>query len=138
LFIEIKPGICQSLCGKDPIVTQNGMKILVIYKWIKGDSILKMMKDNSGISLQIDLINSFDHIELAQDVANKKIYDTAIELCNEGIEKAKFVSRNKFDKNWLCKAQCGVAEVLLEIGDVESAAEAVRQALTINQGDNSA
>ena len=97
-----------------------------------------MMEDNLGISVQIDLINSFDHIELAQDVANKKICDTAIELCHEGTGKAKFVSSNKFDKNWLCNAHCSVAEVLLEIGDVESAAEAVRQALTINEGDNSA
>ena len=63
---------------------------------------MKMMEDNLGISVQIDPINSFDHVELAQDVADNKMYDTAIELYHEGLEKAKSVSSNKFDMNWLC------------------------------------
>ena len=62
-----------------------------------------MMEDNLGISVQIDPINSFDHVELAQDVADNKMYDTAIELYHEGLEKAKSVSSNKFDMNWVCK-----------------------------------
>ena len=138
LSIEVKPGTCQSLCGKGPIVIQNGIERKTIYKRIKRDSLLKMLKDDLGISVPLDLINSLDLIEQAQEAANAKMYDKAIELYHEGMEKSKSISSNEYDKNWMCKAHLGLAKVLLIIGDAESAADEVREAMTINEDDNDA
>jgi len=130
--IEVKQGTCQSLCGKGPIVILNSNNQKTVHRRIKHDSLLKFLHEGFGIAVPIGLVAAFDLFEQAEQAANEKAYDKAIELYKEGITKANSEITEGFAKAWLSKANRRLAEAQLAVGNVDNASESIQEAMKIS------
>lgn len=152
---SIKPGKCQSLCGKGPILIQNdGKNKQQILKFMKGDEKLVPYLESLVPSLDTteegddddvnripeDLITGYNLVEDGLDFFSKKSYEDACENLKTGIEKA-FVPAKEYGGNmeWMVHAHRTYAESLLEVlsqdEEYDDAIKSIEIALSLDPTD---
>lgn len=160
--IEVKPGVCCSLCGNGPIVMCPTDKTVKKNRRVSGPKLIALLEetstsDNEGENDDTNniippaLLQGYDLSLQAEEAFNKKDYETVLQLYEEVIEIAfrpamdlqtarEKVQVDNVNENgipvgllWLIKARRNEATAKLAMKDIDGAVLAAQAACNLSR-----